>query len=168
MLYFCVSVSYANSWPTLSFKELEICVESCFCFFFPVILRHLRGNMNGRTGFTSQINCLLCLAENTSVKTYFNLHTILTIIPSLFAPPPLVVFLRRRLEGAAASSGDQVKGVCDGGGGEGQESHDLCAPAGGSLQYSTGFLPPTAARCGLQSGSRWPHWDIKQPFRRPE
>lgn len=72
------------------------------------------------------------------------------------------IFLHRRLEGATASSGDQVEGVCDGGGGEGKESHDLCGPAGGSLQHSAGFLPSTEARRGLQSGSRWPHWDDKQ------
>lgn len=71
------------------------------------------------------------------------------------------IFLHRRLEGATASSGDQVEGVCDGGGGEGKESHDLCAPAGGSLQHSAGFLRSTEAWCGLQSGSRWPHWDDK-------
>ena len=52
------------------------------------------------------------------------------------------------------SSGDQVKGLCDGGGGEGQESHDLRAPAGGGLQHSTGLPPPAEARRGLQSGSR--------------
>lgn len=65
--------------------------------------------------------------------------------------------LHRRLDGAAASSGDHVEKVRDGGGGEGKEGHDLCAAARGSLQHSAGFPPPTEARRGLQSGSRWPH-----------
>lgn len=59
------------------------------------------------------------------------------------------------------SSGDPVKGLRDGGGGEGEESHDLCAPAGGSLQHSTGLPAPAEARHSLQSGSRWLHWHNK-------
>lgn len=51
-------------------------------------------------------------------------------------------------------AGHQVKGVCDGGGGQGQESHDLCASAGSSLQRSTGFPTPAAQGRGLQSGCR--------------
>lgn len=47
--------------------------------------------------------------------------------------------------------------MCVGGGGEGEESYDLCAPAGGSLQHPTGLPPPAEERRGLQSGSRWLH-----------
>lgn len=78
--------------------------------------------------------------------------------PPLPHPKP-----HRRLEGASAPSGDQVEGVRDGGGREGQESHDLHPPAGGGVQHSAGFPPPTEARRGLQSGSERPHLDPSHP-----
>lgn len=56
--------------------------------------------------------------------------------------------------------GDHVEGVCDGGGGKGQESHDICAPAGGSLQHSTGAPAPTEERRSLQSGCKHPKPDL--------
>lgn len=80
---------------------------------------------------------------------------------------PIASLFHRWLEGAVVSSGDPVKGLRDGGGGEGEESHDLCAPAGGSLQHSTGLPAPAEARHSLQSGSRWLHWHNKQLFRSP-
>lgn len=72
---------------------------------------------------------------------------------------PSTSSLHRRLEGPAASSGDQVEGLCDGGGGEGEKSHDLCSPAGGSLQPAAGFPPAAEARRGLQPGGKQPQPD---------
>lgn len=69
---------------------------------------------------------------------------------------PSTSSLHRWLEGAAASSGDQVEGLCDGGGGEGEKSHDLRSPAGGSLQPAAGFPPAAEARRGLQPGGKRP------------
>lgn len=74
------------------------------------------------------------------------------------------LFHRRRLEGAAASSGGQFEGVCDGGGGEGKESYDLCAPARGSLQHSTGILYSAEERCGFQPSGMWSQSDEKNLF----
>lgn len=64
-------------------------------------------------------------ATHAHTRTHALLHVVLT--------SSHLVSLHRGLEEAAASSGDQVEGVCDGGGGEGEKSHDICAPAGGSL-----------------------------------
>lgn len=85
----------------------------------------------------------------------------LTTLPLFSSPSQTPPY--RRLEGASAPSGDQVEGVRDGGGGEGQESHDLHPPAGGGVQHSAGFPPPTEARRGLQSGSERPHLDPSHP-----
>ena len=131
--------------------------------FFPINPPPFQETWMAEPVFGTRINIVFNLAENTSIKKVVLICSpIITIIPSVSTPPllydPIPIFLCRRLEGAAASTGDQVKGVCDGGGGEGEESHDLCAPAGGSLQHTTGLLPPAKARRGLQSGSRWPHW----------
>lgn len=87
---------------------------------------------------------------------YYYLTSLLLFLIPLFPiqPPP-----HRRLAGAVAPSGDQVEGVRDGGGGEGQESHDLHPPAGGGVQHPAGFSPPTEAGRGLQSGGERPHLD---------
>lgn len=60
-----------------------------------------------------------------ALRSRLSLHVVLTSFH--------LVSLYRELEGAAVSSGDQVEGMCDGGGGEGEKSHDLCSPAGGGL-----------------------------------
>ena len=145
-----------------------VCFRFCFQMFFPVNPLHFQESMNGWTGFRHpDKHCISFGWEHKRKGSCFFLicKHIISIIPSVSTPPllfePTPIFLCRRLERAAASASDQVKGVCDGGGGEGQESHDLCAPAGGSLQHTTGLLPPAKARRGLQSGSRWPHWVSK-------
>lgn len=103
---------------------------------------------------SSELKCKLLLSDKPPA-----LHFLPLLFPN--PTPP-----HRRLAGAAAPSGDQVKGVRDGGGGKGQKSHDIRPPAGGGVQHSAGFPPPTEARRGLQSGGERPHLH-PSPFLRP-
>lgn len=82
--------------------------------------------------------------------------------PGLCQQVSASVCLIRWLEGAVVSSGDQVEGVCKRGGGEGKESYDLRAPAGGSVQLTARLRPPAEKRYSLQSGGRWRYWNNKQ------
>lgn len=88
-------------------------------------------DVTGQFDSRPQIYCFIirfistCRSHTLTLRSQLWLHVVLTSFH--------FVSLHRGLEGAAASSGDQVEGLCDGGGGEGEKSHDLCPPAGGSL-----------------------------------
>lgn len=97
------------------------------------------------------LNLLLCHSKMSLNNSFTNRQTA-CCHQNVF----LSFCLCRWLEGAAVPSGVQIKGVCVGGCGEGKESHDLCAPAGGSLQHTSRFSSPAEERRSLQSGSRWP------------